>query len=94
MTKLTKTATLLIALTLCLNSIAFAGALPGTGQTKYYNDTAEILCPGEDFYGQDAQYVTNPRSYTKLDAGGNDLPDSATSWTMVLMVGIPIKNKI
>ncbi len=38
---------------------------------------------GEDFHGQDAQYVTNPRSYTKLDASGNDLPDSAASWTMV-----------
>jgi len=64
---------------------AFAGALPDTGQTKCYNDTAEITCPapGEDFYGQDAQYVTNPRSYTKLDASGNDLSDSATSWTMV-----------
>ena len=39
--------------------------------------------PGEDFYGQDAQYVNNPRSYTKLDASGNDLPNSASSWTMV-----------
>ncbi len=68
-----------------LPGISAAGALPDTGQTKCYNDTAEITCPapGEDFYGQDAQYVTNPRSYTKLDASGNDLPDTATSWTMV-----------
>ena len=85
MTKPTKTATLLILLTLCLSSITLAGPIPDTGQTKCYNDTAEIPCPapGEDFYGQDAQYVTNPRSYTKLDAGGNDLPDTATSWAMV-----------
>jgi hypothetical protein len=81
----------LIMLCLCGMSLrqaqdsAFAGALPDTGQTISYNDTAEIPCPapGEDFYGQDAQYTTNPRSYTKLDAGGNDLPDSASSWTMV-----------
>ncbi len=75
-------ATLII---LCQCCVAAAGALPDTGQTKCYNDTAEITCPapGEDFHGQDAQYVTNPRSYTKLDASGNDLPDSATDWTMV-----------
>ena len=55
------------------------------GESLTMEGTAEIPCPapGEDFYGQDAQYVTNPRSYTKLDAGGNDLPDSASSWTMV-----------
>ncbi len=39
-----------------------------TGQTKCYNDTEEITCPnvGEDFYGQDAQYLDKcvPRSYT------------------------------
>jgi len=81
----------LIILCLCgmalrqAQGIAFAGALPDTGQTKCYNDTAEIPCPapGEDFYGQDAQYTTNPRSYTKLDAGGTDFPDSATDWAMV-----------
>ncbi len=58
---------------LCLCGIAFAGALPDTGQTKCYNDTAEITCPapGEDIHGQNAQYVTNPRSYTKLDESGN-----------------------
>jgi len=60
-------------------------ALPDTGQTKCYNDTVEIPCPsqGQDFYGQDAQYTINPPSYTKLDANGNALPDSATSWGMV-----------
>lgn len=46
----------------------------------------EIPCPqsGEPFYGQDAQYVLNHQSYTKLDAGGNDLPDDAPwPWAMV-----------
>ena len=61
------------------------GRLPDTGQTKCYNNTEEITCPqpGEDFYGQDGNYLINPPSYTKLDANGNDLPDSATEWVMV-----------
>ncbi len=53
----------LIILCLCgmslrqAQGIAFAGALPDTGQTKCYNDTAEITCPapGEDFHRQEAQ---------------------------------------
>ena len=59
--------------------------VPDTGQTKCYDDTEEITCPqpGEDFYGQDAQYPCNPQSYTKLDENGNDLPDTATEWVMV-----------
>jgi hypothetical protein len=42
-------------------------------------------CPsaGQPFYGQDAQYAGPARFYTKLDAGGNELPDSAPSWAMV-----------
>jgi uncharacterized repeat protein (TIGR01451 family) len=61
------------------------GRIPDTGQTQCYNDTGVIPCPqsGEDFYGQDGNYLINPPSYTKLDAEGNDLPDSATSWVMV-----------
>jgi hypothetical protein len=39
--------------------------------------------PAEPFYGQDAQYQGPARSYTKLDATGNALPDSAASWAMV-----------
>ncbi|MEW6080098.1 MAG: DUF1566 domain-containing protein, partial [Thermodesulfobacteriota bacterium] len=39
--------------------------------------------PGEDYYGQDASYTFHPMSYTKLDASGNTLPDSATSWAIV-----------
>ena len=67
--------------------IAFAVdcPIPDTGQTKCYDNSVEITCPlpGEDFYGQDAQYDINPQSYTKLDASGNDLPPEATSWVMV-----------
>ena len=64
---------------------AQAGPLPDTGQTKCYDNFVEITCPeaGEDFHGQDASYLINPPSYTKLDAEGDDLPDSATEWSMV-----------
>jgi len=60
-------------------------SIPDTGQTKCYNNTAEIACPqpGEPFYGQDGNYTINPPSYTKLDPNGNDLPDDATEWAMV-----------
>jgi hypothetical protein len=62
-----------------------AGSLPDTGQTKCYNNTAEVACPqpGEPFFGQDAQYNTLQQSYTKLDSNGNELPVSAAAWAMV-----------
>ncbi|MDA8139735.1 MAG: DUF1566 domain-containing protein [Desulfobacteraceae bacterium] len=47
--------------------------IPDTGQIASYTDI-----PGED-----SDYSINPQSYTKLDANGNDLPDSATAWAMV-----------
>jgi hypothetical protein len=49
------------------------GKIPDTGQTASYTNT----------FGEDSDYVINPPSYTKLDAYGNDLPDSAASWVMV-----------
>jgi len=69
-----------------LRCLSLAIPLPDTGQTKCYNNTQEITCPqlGEPFYGQDAQYITNPQSYTKLDKNGNALPDDAPwPWVMV-----------
>ena len=33
--------------------------------------------------GSIVHYITNPRSYTKLDENGNNLPDEATEWAMV-----------
>ena len=51
----------------------WAGPVPDTGQTESYTDT----------FGEDADYLINPPSYTKLDAGGNDLPVSAAAWVMV-----------
>ncbi|PIE69644.1 MAG: hypothetical protein CSA21_01210 [Deltaproteobacteria bacterium] len=60
-------------------------AWPDTGQNKCYNNTVEIPCPavGEAFHGQDAQYQGPVRSYTKLDASGNPLPEDAANWVMV-----------
>ncbi len=73
------------AILLLLPGMAFAGwPIPDSGQTTCYDDIAEIPCPTSgSYYGQDGNYTKNPRSYTKLDASGNDLPYSATSWAMV-----------
>ncbi|ETR71354.1 MAG: hypothetical protein OMM_02547 [Candidatus Magnetoglobus multicellularis str. Araruama] len=59
--------------------------IPDTGQTQCYDNEKEIPCPnpGENFYGQDASYNINSQSFTKLDAQGNELPDSANEWTIV-----------
>ena len=54
------------------------GPVPDTGITKCYNTTSEITCPspGQPFYGQDAQYVTNPMSYG--DNGNGTVTDNVT----------------
>jgi len=49
------------------------GKIPDTGQIASYTDTV----------GEDSDYTINPPSYTKLDASGNALPDSAAAWAMV-----------
>ncbi len=66
-------------------SITFAYPMPDTGQAKCYDNIEEIPCPnaGEPFYGQDASYSITPPSYTKFDAQGKELPDSADKWFMV-----------
>ena len=71
---------------LMFTAVVWAAPVPDTGQTKCYDVSgAEITCPssGEALYGQDANYTINPMSYSKLDGGGNVLPDSVTSWEMV-----------
>ncbi|GBC59405.1 hypothetical protein DENIS_0344 [Desulfonema ishimotonii] len=68
------------------SSAATSAILPDTGQTGCYDASENIPCPKENepFYGQDAQYANAPRSFTKMDAAGNILPDSATEWAIVL----------
>ncbi len=59
---------------------------PDTGQTNCYDQYGHIItCPpeGTAFHGQDPQYSDLGRSYTKLDANGNELPDNAQTWVMV-----------
>jgi len=62
-----------------------------TGQKLCYDNTDSISCPdpGQDFYGQDAQYQPRlPRSYTKLGVDGVELPedephvDAGGDWIM------------
>jgi len=56
--------------------------LPDTGITECYDDAQAIECPapGEPFYGQDAQYVTNPMSYT-VSQDGLTVTDNVTGLT-------------
>ncbi len=72
---------LTLLLCVCLSAPALASQpFPDTGQTKCYNNSAEITCPqpGQPFYGQDAQYQPRlPRSYTKLGMNGVELADDA-----------------
>jgi len=54
--------------------------LPDTGITKCYDDDSEMSCPapGQAFYGQDAQYVTNPMSFA-VSPDGLTVTDNVTS---------------
>jgi len=74
--------------TICLLLIikhSFSWPIPHTGQTKCYNEITPVPCPkkGEQYYGQDAQNIVNPRSYTKLDKNGKALPKFSPNWAMV-----------
>lgn len=82
--KATKTWVLIVLLLIPAINL-HAWPIPGTGLWKCYNNTAEISCPepGQPFYGQDGNYTINSPSYTKLDASGSVLPDTATTWAMV-----------
>jgi hypothetical protein len=78
-------AKILIATILCPAQIFAISAWPDTGQDKCYNNYVQIPCPqpGQAFYGQDAQHQGIQPSYTKLDTNGNELPNTASAWTMV-----------
>jgi len=62
-----------------------AWPIPDTGQTKGFNNTAEIRypTPGEVSYAQEWNYIINPLSYPKSGTGGLVFPDSATTWAMM-----------
>ena len=73
--------------TLILPCVTLATPIPDTGQIKCYDDVGNEITPcpqpGEPFYGQDGNYSINPQWYTKLDANGNELLETATEWAMV-----------
>ncbi|WP_207682346.1 Lcl domain-containing protein [Desulfonema magnum] len=84
--KLTTKTLFFIILMLSLSMSAIAGVVPDTGQSEWYNDTQKMNSrpqSGKDFYGQDASYLINPPSYTKLDAQGKDLAPDTEEWSMV-----------
>ncbi|ETR70851.1 MAG: hypothetical protein OMM_02932 [Candidatus Magnetoglobus multicellularis str. Araruama] len=76
---------IIIFIILLIPTLTHSWPIPHSGQTKCYDNEKEIPCPkpGEPFYGQSGNYIINPRSYTKLDEKGNDLPDDAEEWFMV-----------
>ena len=59
--------------------------LPDTGIELCYDASKKIPCPapGEHFYGQDAQYVTNPMSF--FDNGNGTVTDNVTG--LILQAG-------
>ena len=65
---------LLIFILLIIPGI-IAARISDTNQNTCYNSEHLIQCPNpnESFYGQDANYITNPQSFTKLDALGKEL---------------------
>lgn len=87
---------ILVVLAQCvLPQTMLAYQLPDTGQTKCYDDEEEIPCPqpGQDFYGQDAQYQGPQMAYrdngdgmvTDLNTGliwqqGDDQNNSSRTW--------------
>jgi len=71
---------------LLFSVIAWAAQVPDTEQTKCYDVAGRVitgLSLGQAFYSQDANYIINPISYTKLNCSGNALSDSTSSWAMV-----------
>ena len=64
-----------------------SSVMPDSGQEKCYdadgNELNPCPLPGSDFYGQDGCYSINQPSYTKLDGNGNQLEESASSWSTV-----------
>jgi hypothetical protein len=73
----------------------FLGVLLGLILVVLVADTVESTCYDDDgkivpcktpvyrYYDQDGNYNIHPTTYTKLDARGNNLPVTATSWVMV-----------
>ncbi|ETR72611.1 MAG: hypothetical protein OMM_01584 [Candidatus Magnetoglobus multicellularis str. Araruama] len=59
--------------------------IPDFAEIACFDNTKEIDCPASNhsLYGQDGNYLINKASYIKMDTNGHDLPDHASSWSMV-----------
>jgi len=75
---------ILVSLSILINNLSFSQTykIVDPGQTKCYNDSLVITCPstGQAFFGQDAQYVTNPNNYT-LGTDSKTVYDNNTQLT-------------
>jgi len=71
---------------LIMNAPLSAIQIPDTDQQECFNNEKTIPCPNEseNFYGQDAHYSIHPHQYVKLDTHANHLPETSSSWVMVL----------
>jgi hypothetical protein len=60
--------------TVSITAISSISHIRDTGQKNCYNNTTAITCPvsGEDFYGQDAHYSTNPLRFVDNSATVSD----------------------
>jgi len=69
-----------LLLPLLLSIAASADVVPDTGITKCYDGSSEIPCPspGEDFYGQDANYTAPERQHSYTDNGDGTVTDNVT----------------
>lgn len=54
---------------------AYLSKVPDTAQSKCYDNTREIICPGpnEPFYGQDAHYEIHPPGYEVATIDGHEV---------------------
>jgi len=71
---------------LMFTAVAMTAPVPDTGRTNNYDVAGNMITcpsPGQTLISQDDTYIIRSTSYTKLDASGKPLPDSATSWSMV-----------
>ena len=78
---------ILVSLSILINNLSFSQTykIVDPGQTKCYNDSLVITCPsaGQAFFGQDAQYVTNPNNYT-LGTDSKTVYDNNNSFSGVI----------
>ena len=66
-------------------SPATAGPAPGKDMIRYGNHYTQFTCPAspKPCLRQSVNQIQSANAYTKLDRGGNPLPETSTTWVMV-----------